>query len=67
VTAAALLQAPTNRGARLTLAGDKLHYRGPAGALTEDLRARIAEHRAALLALLQAPPASCQRWGRATR
>jgi hypothetical protein len=43
------------RGVEVFVAEGRLRYRAPVGALTEDLRAAAAAHRAELLALLTAP------------
>lgn len=60
MTPRALLAALTEAGCRVTVDGDSLRVRGP---LTDDLRAAIREHKAALLKLLRpatpSPPAGC--------
>lgn len=48
----ALLADLSAAGVILTAAGDKLRIEAPAGAITPELRARLAEHKAALLARL---------------
>lgn len=63
MTAEAILERLRVLGARVSLAGDKLHVDAPAGVLTDDLRQAIREHKAALLELLRPatpfPPAGC--------
>lgn len=53
-TGAALLQDLTARGVVLTAEAGRLRYRGPAGAVTPDLRRQLEWHKAALVALLSA-------------
>lgn len=51
-----LLESLEAAGIRLTAHGDKLRYSCPPGALTDDLRALIKEHKPALLRLLNPEP-----------
>jgi hypothetical protein len=47
------LQACLDRlGVRLSARGDRLHYRAPAGVLTPEIKAELATHKPALLAVL---------------
>ena len=48
-----LLADLTGRQVTLFLAGDRLRFRAPAGAVTPELREVIAEHRAAILERLR--------------
>ena len=65
----ALLAELTARGVTVAAHGDKLRIDAPAGAITPELRERLAEHKAALLAHLAgdaepttpAPPAILHR------
>lgn len=57
-TGAALLQDLTARGVVLTAEAGRLRFRGPAGAVTPDLRRQLAAHKAALVALLSAQQTS---------
>jgi len=50
-----LLENLAGRGIRLEAEGDRLECRGPAGALTPDLRETVRAHRQDLLALLADP------------
>jgi hypothetical protein len=52
MTAAALLATLWGRGVEVYVADGRLRYRGPAGALNDDLRRAAADHRAELLALV---------------
>jgi len=52
MTAAALLAALWGRGVEVYVADGRLRYRGPVGALDDDLRRAAADHRAELLALI---------------
>ena len=52
MNAAELLAELQGRGVRLEVADNRLRYRAPKGALTQELRAEMAEHKAALLVLL---------------
>jgi hypothetical protein len=54
MTPGALLAECQRRGVVLTAEGDRLAYRAPRRALTPELRAALVEHKAGLLALLQA-------------
>jgi hypothetical protein len=62
VTAEALLLELERRGLALEAAGEKLRYRGPAGAFTDELRQAAVACRAELLELLSRP--RCPRCGR---
>jgi hypothetical protein len=53
MTASALLQALQARQIRLWAEGDALHYDAPAGVMTDELKALVRAHKAALLALLR--------------
>ena len=48
-----LLQELTRRGVHLAAEGERLIYRGPSGALTDDLRQEIINHKAELLPMLR--------------
>ncbi len=48
-----LLDLLRSRGITLFVEGDRLRYRGPAGALTDDLRQAVAQNREGLLASLR--------------
>lgn len=67
MTAEAILDRLRSLGARVSLAGDKLHVEAPAGVLTPDLRQELIEHKAELVRLLQPapdlPPPVCDRCG----
>src|SRR5690349_1162465 len=52
MTAAALLTALRGRRVEVYVADSRLRYRGPSGALDDDLRRAAAEHQSELLALL---------------
>lgn len=52
MTAAELIQALIAAGVDLWREGDRLRFRAPSGALTAELRALVAEHRAALLTMV---------------
>lgn len=52
MTPQALLSRLAALNVTLTSAGDRLRVEAPAGALTDELRAALAEHKAALLDLL---------------
>ncbi|HHY94540.1 MAG TPA: hypothetical protein GX513_05965 [Firmicutes bacterium] len=54
MTPSDLLAGLKGRGITLQPEGDALRYSAPKGAMTDDLRAAIREHKAALLALLSA-------------
>jgi hypothetical protein len=53
VTAVQLLGELRVAGVELTAEGDRLHYRAPSGALTDDLRAAMRALKVELLALLE--------------
>ena len=55
--AEAILRQLAERNVELQLEGDRLRFRAPAGALTDDLRASIADHRAEIIGLLRPRPA----------
>jgi hypothetical protein len=57
VIAKALLCRLAERNVELYLEGDRLRFRAPAGALTDDLRAGVAEHRNEIISLLRPRPA----------
>lgn len=57
----ALFDILTAAGITLTVAGDKLRYTAPAGALTPELRQQIATYKAELLALLAAGDGTASR------
>jgi hypothetical protein len=50
-----LLQVAHSRGIELSPEGDHLHYRAPEGALDEDLKAELIQHKPEILAVLSAP------------
>jgi TubC N-terminal docking domain len=52
LTIAELLAALRARGVELSVADGKLRYRAPVGAINDDLRRAVADHRAELLTLL---------------
>ena len=52
-SASALLEALTNKGCRVWMAEDRLRLSDPHGALTDNLRQAIREHKEALLTLLE--------------
>jgi hypothetical protein len=54
VTAEALLQELHSRGVQLAPEGDRIRYRAPRGVLTPDLKAKLSEHKAEVLSVLQA-------------
>lgn len=54
--ARAILRRLTEQNVELYLEGDRLRFRAPAGALTSDLRARIAEYRTEIIGLLRPEP-----------
>lgn len=56
MTLDALLDQLTAAGVALSVDGDRLLFDAPAGAMTPDLRAGIAGHRAELIRRLTAPP-----------
>lgn len=60
MSATAILDALTARGLTLYTQDGRLRYRGPSGAYTPELRAQVAEHRAALVKLLD-PAALIER------
>ncbi len=51
--AQALLHQLAERNVELYLDGDRLRFRVPAGALTDDLRLAVAEHRTEIIVLLR--------------
>lgn len=53
MTALALLAELRRRGVVLEASGDRLRYRAPAGAMTAELRAALAAHKAELLMMLR--------------
>jgi hypothetical protein len=53
MTSAALLDVLHAAGVVLTLDGHALRYRAPKGVLTSDLLLQLAQHKAALLALVE--------------
>jgi amino acid adenylation domain-containing protein len=53
MTATELLSELEARGIELWAEGDRLRFRAPEGALTSDLRERLAQHRTEVLALLR--------------
>lgn len=53
MTSQELLAELEQRGVKLTLAGDKLRYDAPVGALTLELKDALRQHKPALLALLR--------------
>ena len=53
MTGGQVLAVAKSRGVVLEPQGDKLHYRAPKGALTQELRNDLAEHKAEVLALLK--------------
>ena len=55
--AADVLDAVRSRGGTLLVAGDRVRYRGPQEGLDDQLRARIAAHKSALLLELEAEQA----------
>lgn len=55
--AEAILRRLAERNVELYLEGDRLRFRAPAGVLTDDLRAGIAEHRTEIIGLLRPRPA----------
>jgi hypothetical protein len=55
VNAVQILSLLRSTGAELSVAGDRLKVSASSGALTPDMRARIAEHKHELIALLQDP------------
>jgi hypothetical protein len=52
----ALLNVCKAQDIRLTVTEETLHCDAPTGALTEEVRAAIAQHKPRLLALLTSPP-----------
>jgi len=57
VIAKVILRRLAEQNVELYLEGDRLRFRAPAGALTDDLRAGIAEHRTEIIGLLRPRPA----------
>lgn len=55
MTAQELLDLLAARGVRLTATGDRLHIDAAKGVLTPELRATLAERKAALLEVLRGP------------
>jgi hypothetical protein len=55
MTATALLDELRTKGVHLTVEGERVAVDAPRGALTDDLRQAIRQHKAALLALLVQP------------
>ena len=55
MTATALLDELRTKGVHLTIEGEHVAVDAPKGALTDDLRQAIRQHKAALLALLAQP------------
>jgi hypothetical protein len=58
VTVTETIPAAARGGVTLSLHGDRLRYRSPAGALTPDLRAAVTEHKPALIHILSTSPDS---------
>lgn len=58
MSAVALLDNLTMAGAVLWVEGDKLRFRAPAGAITDELRADMVTHKAELIEALRPPPPS---------
>jgi hypothetical protein len=56
VIAKAILRRLAERNVKLYLEGDRLRFRAPAGALTDDLRANITDHRTEIISLLRPRP-----------
>ena len=52
----------SSRGITLFLDGDALRFRAPKGALTEDLKQRIAEQRAEIVGRLQKQGHQCAEY-----
>ena len=63
MTPEALLSRLAALNVTLTAHGDRLRVEAPAGALTAELRAALAEHKPALLDLLSQPSRSEHRLG----
>lgn len=65
-----LLDELRRRNVELTIDGDRLRYRAPAGALTQELLAQLRSHRAAVLERLRDAetfePWALQEWRRVT-
>ena len=57
MTVNSIIAAAVRAGVSLSLDGDRLRYRAPAGALTPELRAGLTEHRDELRHLLALSPA----------
>jgi hypothetical protein len=55
MTTHAFLDSPTRRGVRLSATSGRLDIDAPAGVLTAEDRAALAEHKAELVAILTAP------------
>lgn len=60
MTGAELLEELRSRGARLTVRGDKILVKAPAEILTEAMRARLADCKAELMAILRHQPEGTQ-------
>lgn len=58
MSAVALIRQCRAAGIRLQARGDRLHFDAPAGAMTPELRQRLAENKAGLLAALCQPTAA---------
>lgn len=52
-TVAELLQQVRTKGVLLTIDGDRLRFKGPKGAMTDELKQRIQANREQIIALLQ--------------
>ena len=63
MTPEALLSRLAALNVKLTAAGGRLRVEAPAGALTDELRAALAEHKRALLDLLSRPSRGVRRLG----